>query len=241
MDGDMTPREHTILLVSDDPTLRATARHELETIDERRHVASVSTVDAARRIVEDAAPAVILLTEAAVTLEAGDLRQRSQRLDVAVSALATYAPVVVIGEAEHQEELSGLVAAGAADYVVRSGGCLTVALGLVERRLRKAQGDACVLPAAGQLFETHGTDVFTAMDREGFGEVLRHELNNPLTGILGNAELLLSELRRKGDGRWPQGAPQRLETIAALAVRLRESVRRLSTEWESHQNPAPSS
>jgi hypothetical protein len=34
----------------------------------------------------------------------------------------------------------------------------------------------------------------------------------------------------------PQGAPQRLETIAALAVRLRESVRRLSTEWESRQH-----
>jgi signal transduction histidine kinase len=30
-----------------------------------------------------------------------------------------------------------------------------------------------------------------------FGEVLRHELNNSLTGILGSAELLLVELRRK--------------------------------------------
>jgi signal transduction histidine kinase len=82
--------------------------------------------------------------------------------------------------------------------------------------------------------------VFTNMDREDFGEVLRHELNNPLTGILGNAELLLSEIRRKSDGRLPQGAPQRLETIATLAVRLRESVRRLSTEWESRQNPVHS-
>jgi signal transduction histidine kinase len=236
MEGDMTPREYTILLVSDDAALRATARHELETIDERRHVSSVSTVDAARRIVEDAAPAVILLTEASVTLEAGDLRERARRLDLAVSSLATYAPVVVIGDAEHQTELSALVAAGAADYVVRTGGCLTVALGLVERRLRKALRDAQVLPAAGELLETGRTDVFTDLDREDFGEVLRHELNNPLTGILGNAELLLSEIRRKNDDRLPHGAPQRLETIAALAVRLRESVRRLSTEWESRQH-----
>src|SRR5579872_2924189 len=136
MDGDMTPREHTILLVSDDVALRDSARRELETIDQRRHVSSVSTVDAARRIVEDAAPAVILLAEAAVMPETGPLRAPAERLDVAVSALATYAPVVVIGDAEHQTELSGLVAAGAADYVVRAGGCLTVALGLVERRLR---------------------------------------------------------------------------------------------------------
>jgi signal transduction histidine kinase len=67
---------------------------------------------------------------------------------------------------------------------------------------------------------------------EDFGEVLRHELNNPLTGILGNAELLLAEVRRSNDGRLPPGGLQRLETIAALAVRLRETIRRLSQEWE---------
>jgi signal transduction histidine kinase len=67
---------------------------------------------------------------------------------------------------------------------------------------------------------------------DDFGEVLRHELNNPLTGILGNAELLLAEIRRNNDGRLPPGGLQRLETIATLAVRLRETIRRLSQEWE---------
>lgn len=70
-----------------------------------------------------------------------------------------------------------------------------------------------------------------------FGEVLRHELNNPLTGILGNAELLLAEIRRS-DGRMPLGGLQRLETIAALAVRLRETIRRLSQEWETRNAAA---
>jgi len=233
----MTPRPHSILLVSDDAALRATARHELETIDERRHVSSVSTVEAARRIVEEAAPAVILLTEASTTTEAGTLHERAESLNVAVSSLAIYAPVVVIGAAEHQTELSGLVAAGAADYVVRTGECLTIALGLVERRLRQAQSDAQVSTAPEESPAARRKNASGELDREDFGEVLRHELNNPLTGILGNAELLLSEIRRKSDGRLPQGAPQRLETIAALAVRLRESVRRLSTEWESRQNP----
>jgi signal transduction histidine kinase len=32
---------------------------------------------------------------------------------------------------------------------------------------------------------------------ESFAELLRHELNNPLTGILGNAQLLLAEMRRQ--------------------------------------------
>jgi signal transduction histidine kinase len=240
MDDDMTPREHTILLVSDDAALRATARHELETIDERRRVSSVSTLDAARRIVEDAAPAVILLTEAAETPQAGARHARAERLDAAVSSLATYAPVVVIGDAEHQTEFSGLVAAGTADFVVRTGGCLTVALGLVERRLRRAQSDAQAAPTPAESLQAPRNDALANPEREDFGEVLRHELNNPLTGILGNAELLLSEIRRKSDGRLPQGAPQRLETIAALAVRLRESVRRLSTEWESRQHPVQS-
>jgi signal transduction histidine kinase len=212
----MTPREHTILLVSDDVALRDTARRELETIDERRRVSMASTVDAARRIVEDAAPA-------------------SRAPGRSLSSLATYAPVVVIGDAQHQTELSGLVAAGSADYVVRTGGCLTIALGLIERRLRKAQSDALALSSPEESLETHGKETDMELDREDFGEVLRHELNNPLTGILGNAELLLSEIRSKSDGRLPQGAPQRLETIAALAVRLRESVRRLSTEWEWRQ------
>ena len=236
MDEDMTPREHKILLVSDDVELRDTARHELETIDDRRHVSTVSTVDAARRIVEDAAPAVILLTEAAESPLSGDLLPSPERLDAAVSSLATYAPVVVIGDAQHQTELSGLVAAGSADYVVRTGGCLTIALGLVERRLRQAQSDAHALPAPQEQRSATERDTLMDLYREDFGEVLRHELNNPLTGILGNAELLLSEIRRKSDGRLPHGAPQRLETIAALAVRLRESVRRLSTEWESRQH-----
>jgi signal transduction histidine kinase len=65
-----------------------------------------------------------------------------------------------------------------------------------------------------------------------FAEVLRHELNNPLTGILGNAELLLGDLCRQNVDL-PVSAKQRIETIAALAVRMRECVRALSDRWEA--------
>ncbi|HYL62037.1 MAG TPA: histidine kinase dimerization/phospho-acceptor domain-containing protein [Candidatus Methylomirabilis sp.] len=237
----MTAREHTILLVSEDAALRATARRELETIDERRRVASVNSVDAAHRILEDAAPAVILLDETAGEPAADGRRQASRRLDVAVSSLASYAPVVVIGDAEHQTELSGLVATGAADYVVRTEESLTVALGLVERRLRRAQLDARAAPLPAETLAASAGAPLPGIDSEDFGELLRHELNNPLTGVLGNAELLLSEIRRKSDGRLPSGAVQRLETIAALAVRLRETVRRLSQEWEGRRHTVHSS
>jgi signal transduction histidine kinase len=195
----MQTHEQTILLVSDDAALCAAARRELETRKEGLRVAAVSTVEAAHRIVADAAPAA--------------------------SALAAYAPVVVIGRAIHEGELAALVSAGLADFVARSGGCLPVALGLVKQRLLRAQKFSTVAPPAVLLEDATS---------EAFGEVLRHELNNPLTGIPGNAELLLAEVRRKNDGQLPNGGQQRLETIAALAVRLRETVRRLSQDWETH-------
>jgi len=236
----MKSREFTVLLVSEDEHLRSTARHELETVDERRHVAVVSSVDAARRIVEDSVPAVILLAERQPSALEEESVQLAPPLNTVVRSLVSYAPVVVIGAAEHQNELSGLVAAGAADYVVRTEQCLQIALGLVERRLRQAQTEAQSAAALAGSSPSFRADPLTEFDGQDFGEVLRHELNNPLTGILGNAELLLSEIRRKDDGRLPQGAPQRLETIATLAVRLRETVRRLSQEWESRQHPVHS-
>jgi len=66
---------------------------------------------------------------------------------------------------------------------------------------------------------------------KNFGALLRHELNNPLTGILGNAELLLLELRRHNVDV-PGSIQQRLEIIASLDVRMREVVRVLSDRWE---------
>jgi signal transduction histidine kinase len=217
--------EQTILLVSDDAALCAAARFELEGRKEGRRVAAVSTVEAAHRIIADAAPAVILLEETSVAAESQEHSGRSARLESAASALSAYAPVVIIGRASHEGELAALVTAGVADFVARSGGCLPVALGLVEQRLLEAQRLSAVLAPSAPL-EDETT--------EAFGEVLRHELNNPLTGILGNAELLLAEVRRKNDGQLPNGGQQRLETIAALAVRLRETVRRLSQDWETH-------
>jgi signal transduction histidine kinase len=224
----MSIREQTILLVSDDAGLCAAARHEFESKPERLRVAAVSTMDAARRIVEDAAPAVILLEETVALAGPDGKAGKTPRLDSVVSALAAYAPVVVIGGADREWELAALVAAGSADFVSRAGGCLPVALGLVEQRLRHSQRtpDLIVVPNG------------EAKEEEAFGETLRHELNNPLTGILGNAELLLAEVRRKNDGRLPNGGQQRLETIAALAVRLRETVRRLSDDWEAQHHPA---
>jgi signal transduction histidine kinase len=129
--------------------------------------------------------------------------------------------------------MAALVAAGAADYVTRNASCLEAAVGLVEKRLRQAR----LVSRSGARFAQSKREDSSSSGNGDFGEILRHELNNPLTGILGNAELLLAEVRRKSDGLMPRGGQQRLETIAALAVRLRETVRRLSKQWETPRDP----
>jgi signal transduction histidine kinase len=73
------------------------------------------------------------------------------------------------------------------------------------------------------------------LDDRDFGEVLRHELNNPLTGILGNAELLLLEVRR-GKLDLPPQALQRLQIITEPAVRMRETVRHFERPLGSRRN-----
>jgi signal transduction histidine kinase len=225
----MGNREQTVLLVSNDAGFCAALRKEFSLTAGRVRVAAVRSLDAARRILEEDFPAVILLEEDAVAAQSDGPRGLAPSLEAVVAPLAIHAPVVVIGSEEKREELSGLIDADAVDFVAREGESLRTALRMMERRLRQARQRAA-----------SATEPLPDTNADGdFGEVLRHELNNPLTGILGNAELLLAEIHRKNDGQIPEGGEQRLETIAALAVRLRETVRRLSQEWEARQHPVP--
>jgi len=221
----MGASELTILLVSNDAGTRAEIRRRFALEASSVHLAVVNNLPAARRILDAAAPTVILLECGALAAEADGPRGLAPALEAAVASLAAHAPVVVLGPREKREGLAGLIATGAADFVEHKENFLAEAQRVIERRLRRAASQGRTVP---EMFE----------DGEGdFGQVLRHELNNPLTGILGNAELLLAEIHRKNDGRIPSGGEQRLETIALLAVRLRETVRRLSEEWEERQHP----
>jgi hypothetical protein len=217
-------QQTVVLLVSNDGYLCASVRHDLESRRAGVRVSMVTTVAGALQIARDNPPAVVLLAEDGPGDEADEVPQ----LDAAVKALVVYAPVVVIGRAERGPRLIALIAAGLADYVAHSPGCMTVALGLVERRLLQGHSSGNGAFEAGEGWP------------KDFAELLRHELNNPLTGILGNAELLLAEINRKKDGQLPHGGLERVETIAALAVRMRETVRQLSHEWETRNEMARS-
>ncbi|HTW25248.1 MAG TPA: histidine kinase dimerization/phospho-acceptor domain-containing protein [Candidatus Baltobacteraceae bacterium] len=131
--------------------------------------------------------------------------------------VAVSAPVILLAPPERQAEVAGLVAEGDVEFVARVGNYFPLAASLVDRRLRWAAASRSALgpPWSG----SHG-DIAT---------IFRHEINNPLTGILGNAELVLTH-----KDRLSAIDAQRLQTVVDLAVRLRETIRRIGNAWDSH-------
>lgn len=203
--------EHLVQIICANPELTREYINEFQNAGGSFHLRPIAWLAAARQARAEAS--VFLLDESGVE------DQSTQALQEAVGRLAEGAPVVVVAAPERQPELSFLLSSGAADFVARTGNFVPVAVGLVERRIRLA-----VAGVSSCSFSSNGES------SNDFGEILRHEINNPLTGILGNAEMLLA--RRD---RLPASAIERLETIAHLAVRLRETVRRLSNAAELRQ------
>jgi signal transduction histidine kinase len=212
----MRPMGRTIFIVSADSAVTQECIHELDASGGHYLMRTASSVEQAREEFHRTTPSVVFLDESAV-----EASKDREPLESAVALLSETAPVVVAAAAEKQASLAFLITSGAVDFVAHTDHFLTIAAGLLDRRVRMAE-------------RSPGMIQFPSADSAGdFGEILRHEVNNPLTGILGNTELLLA--RRD---RLPPGAVERLETIAELAVRLRETVRRLSNAWEEHQETA---
>ena len=212
----MNSTNRTIFVISGDPVVARRCCDELAAFGSRYRTIVVGTVGQARDRIGRRAPGAVFLDESAVEILRG-----GETVDAAVTLLSEIAPVVVSAAPEKQAGLAFLITSGAVDFVARAGNFMPIVAGMLDRRVRMAER------AAGMI-------QFPQDELSGdFGEVLRHEVNNPLTGILGNTELLLA--RRD---RLPAAAVERLETIAGLAVRLRETVRRLSNAWDEHHEPA---
>lgn len=204
-----------IFIICADPAITRECIREIISTGGPYQIRLAASVEQGRRGFERTPPTAIFLDESAVDSDRG-----GETLSSAIPLLTEYAPVVVAAEPERQFELALLITSGAIDFVPRTEPFLPIVSGLIERRVRFSQGAA---DATARLSEEElGSD---------FGEILRHEVNNPLTGILGNAELLLA-----GRNKLPPASVERLQTIAELAVRLRETVRRLSNAWDAHHD-----
>jgi signal transduction histidine kinase len=206
----------TIFIISGDAAMAQRCIEELAAFGGRYRTPVVSTVEQASKRIGRSAPAAVFLDESAI-----DIAHGGETLESAVALLTETAPVVVAAAPEKQMGMAFLITSGAVDFVARASNFLPIVAGMLDRRVRMAER------ATGMI-------QFPKDELSGdFGEILRHEVNNPLTGILGNTELLLA--RRD---RLPPAAVERLETIAELAVRLRETVRRLSNAWDEHHEHA---
>src|SRR5215470_2418886 len=135
----MTPWEPTVLLISPDAALCQAVRGALRGRSPACHVAAVENFAAARRSVADFSPDVIVLEESSLPgLPEGANAPLSPLEDV-VSALAGFAPVVILGGRQAPQSLSALIAAGAADFVADAQSHLPAAAACVEKRLQTAR------------------------------------------------------------------------------------------------------
>jgi len=201
------PLERRAVLGVADAQLACRIEAELNLFRKPEGTLVVSSLPKLREWLNLSSPRAILLDES--ILDGAPMFEPIRQLTEA-------APVILLAAADRQAEVSRLVAEGDVEFVAKSGNFIPLAAGLIERRLRWAERSEAALgpPWAGLPADT--------------AEIFRHEINNPLTGILGNAEMLLAHR-----DRLPAAETQRLQTIVDLAVRLRETVRRLSNAWES--------
>jgi signal transduction histidine kinase len=203
-------------MISADFNVARGCREELSVFGGHYRTVVANSIEQAHARFLHTRPSVVFLDESAIDRSSG-----FEALESAVALLIDTAPVVVAAAPEKQGLLGFLIESGALDFVARTGNFLPIVAGMLDRRVQISERMAGVIQ-------------FPSDELAGdFGEILRHEVNNPLTGILGNTELLLA--RRDG---LPPGAVERLQTIAELAVRLRETVRRLSNAWDEHHEPA---
>lgn len=202
-----------LLGIADEAVAQPLAR-EVERFARGGRVVMASSLAQLRQLSGRIAPEVILLDYE--LLEGTPLAESLRQLTVT-------APVIVLAPIEMQVEVARLSAGGYVDFVARVGDFIPLAASLIERRLRWAGASSSMI---GPPWAELPGDIAT---------IFRHEINNPLTGILGNAEMLLAHREHLSSVD-----TQRLQTVVDLAVRLRETIRRLSNAWETPPSNAKS-
>jgi signal transduction histidine kinase len=197
-----------VLLICADAALTKRYVAGLSAAREYVQVPLATSLSQARHMLNRFSPDVILLDESAFDPHCSDVYGDN------FSLLAAHAPVILVAATLGQNSFTPPAETRTSEIVDRSGNFIPIVLELVESRLR----------VAAQSEQHAGPFPYG----EDFGELLRHEMNNPLTGILGNAQLLLEKRERL-----PEKVVTQIEIIAKLALRLRKTIQRLSETWES--------
>jgi len=207
----VTIADRGALLAVPDPALAERIARETERLASTCRAASASSLLQLRMLASRHAPEAMLIDGALV---------EGQPLVDVLQPFIAIAPIILIAPLQRQAEAARLVASGDVEFVARTGDFVPLAAALLARRMRWARLSESLL---GPPWAAVNGDL---------GTIFRHEINNPLTGILGNAELVLGHSERLSSID-----AQRVQTVVDLAVRLRETIRRLSNAWERRPGP----
>ena len=201
--------ERGVLLGVGDPALAERLAREVKRFAGATPVGLASSLVRVRELAGRMAPEALLIDEGLV---------KGQSFADAMGPLTAITRVILLAPMERQAEAAALVASSDVEFVTRVGDFVPVAAALIERRLRAAESARCL------------SGLLRPASPEDLAAIFRHEINNPLTGILGNAELVLAHRERLA-----AVDAQRLQTVVDLCVRLRETIRRLTSAWEERR------
>lgn len=197
-----------VLIADDDPTIILLLEHVLEGLGKPFDTAQ-DGAEAWEAWQKSRHPLVVL----DIDMPKLDGLEVCRRIRAADPARETF--VLVVTGHDRAADLEGALSAGADDYVTKptSGQRLTARLRIAERRM----ADENARRAAEE-------ELRQARFLAGIGEAtvgLQHEINNPLTGLLGIAELMLIEAKENGRDT------EELEMILQQGRRITELVKRL--------------
>jgi DNA-binding response OmpR family regulator len=197
-----------VLIADDDPTIILLMEHVLEGLGRKYDTAENGA--AAWEAWEKTRHALVVLD---LEMPEVDGLEVCRRIRAAEPARETF--ILVVTGRDRAADLEAVLAAGADDYVTKptTGQRLTARMRIAERRMAN---DRARREAEEELQKSRWL--------AGIGEAtvgLQHEINNPLTGLLGITELMLMEAKEAGR------PTEELEMIIQQGRRIGELVKRL--------------
>jgi DNA-binding response OmpR family regulator len=197
-----------VLVADADPVVRLLV---LAVLGELGHETVVSSNGAdAWRTFEEWLPDLVVLDVGLPIVDGLEVCRRIREFDEKREVF-----VLFLTGRDQPEVLEGVLDAGGDEFIAKPMAPEDLRARLVVARRRIAQ-DVARRRAEAELSD--------ARWRAGIGDAtlaLQHEINNPLSALLGNAELMMMELEEKGE------RSEMLEVIHEQALRIAEVVRRL--------------
>jgi DNA-binding response OmpR family regulator len=206
--GSDHPTRLRVLVADDDAAVRELITTVLAEFDAEVEVAADG--GEAWSLFEEWRPDLVLLDVDMPIVDGIEVCQRIRELDEDHEAF-----ILFLADQDHADKLETLLDAGADEFIVKP-------LSAVDLRARLTMSRRRIAQYAAQ--RRAKVELVDARRLSAIGETtlsLQHEINNPLSALLGNAELLLMEMREKGEKN------ELLIVIHEQAMRIADVVRRL--------------